>query len=132
GLSVELTRMEDVWTPLGTPSRYASHIVIYENGEPVKNGVVQVNHPVSYGPATVYQGSFGWSAIFTVRDEAGNIVFSGPSELGLFTARDNPDAPAGFIEIPAEGLRMSVIAPDTNPPNQPELDALNLTAGQMW
>lgn len=132
GLSIELTRMEDIWSPAGTPIHYASHITIYENGNPVKSGVVQVNHPVSYGPATVYQGSYGWSAVFTVRDASGNIVFSGPAELGLYTARDNPDAPAGFIDIPAEGVRLSVIAPDTNPPNQPELDALNLTAGEMW
>lgn len=132
GLSIELTRMEDIWSPAGTPIRYASHVVIHENGSPVKTGVVQVNHPVSYGPATVYQGSYGWTAVFTVRDTNGNIVFSGPSELGLFTARDNPDAPAGFIDMPVEGVRMSVIAPDTNPPNQPELDALNLTAGEMW
>ena len=132
GLSVELVRMEDVWTPIGTPTRYASHIVVYDNGEPVHTGIVQVNHPVSYGPATIYQGSFGWSAVFTVRDASGNIVFSGPSELGLFTARNNPDAPAGFIDIPVEGVRMSVIAPDTSPTNQPELDALNLSAGEMW
>lgn len=132
GLSIELTRVEDIWSPGGTPIDYASHIAIYENGEQVKTGIVRVNDPVSHGPATIYQGSFGWSAVFTVRDSSGNIVFAGPSELGLYTARDNPDAPAGFIGIPAEDVRLSVIAPDTNPPNQPELDELNLAAGEMW
>ncbi len=132
GLSVELIRVEDVYSPAGTAIDYASHINIYENGNLVENGVVRVNDPVTYGPATVYQGSFGWSAVFTVRDTNGNIVFSGPSELGLYTARDNPDAPAGFIDIPVEGVRMSVIGPDSNPPNLPELDTLNMVAGEMW
>lgn len=132
GLSVELVRVEDIYSPNGIAIEYASHIVIYENGEDVKEGVVRVNHPVSHGPATIYQSSFGFTAEFTVRDAAGNIVFSGPSELGLFTARNNPDAAAGFINIPAEGLRMSVIAPDSNAAKQPELDALQLVPGQMW
>lgn len=132
GLSIELTRVEDVYSQDGTAIDYASHVNIYENGNVVESGIVRVNDPLTYGPATVYQGSFGWSAVFTVRDMNGNIVFSGPSELGLYTARDNPDAPAGFIDIPAEGMRFSVIGPDSNPPNAPELDTLNLTAGQMW
>jgi cytochrome c biogenesis protein len=93
---------------------------------------VKVNHPVSYGPATFYQSSFGTTGEFTVRDAAGNIVFAGPVELGLFTSRANPDAPAGFINIPTENLRISVIAPDSNAPNLPELDDLRLAPGQMW
>lgn len=132
GLSVELIRVEDIYSQDGTAIDYASHVNIYENGNLVEEGVVRVNDPVTYGPATVYQGSFGWSAMFTVRDGSGNIVFSGPSELGLYTARDNPDAPAGFIDIPVEGVRMSVIGPDSDPRNLPELDALNLSAGEMW
>lgn len=132
GLAIELVRVEDVYSQDGTAIDYASHIVVYENGSPVETGVVRVNDPVTYGPATIYQGSFGWSAVFTVRDANGNIVFSGPSELGLYTARDNPDAPAGFVDIPAEGVRLSVIGPDSNPMNAPELDNLQLVAGEMW
>lgn len=132
GLSVELVRVVDTWNELGNPIDYTSQIQVYENGEPVKSGDVQVNHPMSYGPATFYQSSFGTTGEFTVRDSAGNIVFSGPTELGLFTARDNPDAPAGFIEIPTEGVRMSVIGPDSNAANLPMLDELQLAAGQMW
>jgi cytochrome c biogenesis protein len=132
GLSVELVRVRDTWNAQGSPIDYTSEIRVYENGEPVKIGDVKVNHPVSYGPATFYQSSFGTTGEFTVRDAAGNIVFSGPVELGLFTARANPDAPAGFINIPTENLRISVIAPDSNGPNLPELDDLKLAPGQMW
>jgi cytochrome c biogenesis protein len=132
GLSVELIRVRDTWNAQGSPIDYTSVVTLYENGEPVKTGDVQVNKPMSYGPATFYQSSFGTTGEFTVRDAAGSIVFSGPTELGLFTSRDNPDAPAGFINIPAEGVRISVIAPDANSANQPELDTLQLAPGEMW
>lgn len=132
GLSVELVRMRDTWNAQGSPIDYTSVITVYEDGAPVTTGDVRVNHPMSHGPATFYQSSFGITGEFTVRDAAGNIVFAGPTELGLFTARDNPDAPAGFIDIPAEGVRMSIIAPDSNTANQPDLDSLNLRAGEMW
>ncbi len=132
GLSVELIRVRDTWSAQGSPIDYTSVITVYENGEPVKTGDLRVNAPMSYGPATFYQSSFGTTGEFTVRDAAGNIVFSGPTELGLFTSRGNPDAPAGFITIPNEGLRLSVIAPDSNTINQPELDTLKLAPGEMW
>jgi cytochrome c biogenesis protein len=122
----------DTWNEMGNPIDYTSQIQVYENGKPVKSGDVKVNHPMSYGSATFYQSSFGTTGVFTVRNTNGDIVYSGPTELGLFTARDNPDAPAGFIDIPTEGVRMSVIGPDSNAMNLPELDALQLTAGQMW
>ena len=132
GLSVELIRVRDTWSAQGSPIDYTSVITVYENGEPVKTGDLQVNAPMSYGPATFYQSSFGTTGEFTVRDRAGNIVFSGPTELGLFTSRGNPDAPAGFISIPNEGVRISVIAPDSNSANQPDLDTLQLAPGEMW
>ena len=132
GLSIELVRVVDTWNEMGNPIDYTSQIQVYENGKPVKSGDVKVNHPMSYGSATFYQSSFGTTGVFTVRNTNGDIVYSGPTELGLFTARDNPDAPAGFIDIPTEGVRMSVIGPDSNAMNLPELDALQLTAGQMW
>lgn len=132
GLAIELNRVEDIYSQDGTAIDYVSHINIYEGGNLVESGQVRVNDPVTHGPATVYQGSFGWSAVFTIRDVHGNIVYSGPSPLGQFTARNNPDAPAGFIDIPAEGVRMSVIGPDSDPFTAPELDELQLTAGEMW
>lgn len=132
GISVELHRQRDAWSATGSPIDYVSEITIYDNGEPVKSDSVRVNHPASYGPATFYQSGFGSVAEFTVRDLNGNIVFGGPAILGLFNAKDNPDAPAGFIDIPIENVRMSVIAPDNDARSKPELDSLNLAAGEMW
>ncbi len=132
GLSVELISVTDTWSAVGIPVDYEAVVQIYENGKPVKDGSVRVNHPMTYGAATFYMTSFGFTADFTIRDAAGNIVFSGPTELGLYTSVSNPNAPAGFIDIPLDGVRMSVITPDTVDPDVPEVGDLNLEPGQVW
>lgn len=132
GISLELHKVTDTWSELGIPVKYESIVTVYKDGEPVKDGSIRVNHPLSYGPSTFYQASFGFTAIFTVRDANGDIVYSGPVPLGIKTSVANPDAPAGEFEVPIEGLRFVVIAPDSNSFNRPELDNLGLIPGQMW
>lgn len=132
GLSVELNRFRDTWTEVGIPMAYESEITIYENGEPVKSGALNVNHPMSYGNATFYQASFGNAAQMTIMDASGNVIYNDAADLGIFTMRDNPDAPAGVIRLPTEGVQLTLIAPDSDPANQPELDTLQLRSGELW
>jgi cytochrome c biogenesis protein len=132
GLSVELNRFQDTWTQVGIPMEYRSEITIYEDGKAVKSGDVTVNHPMSYRNATFYQSSFGNAAQMTITDGNGNIVYRDATELGIFTMRSNPDAPAGLIRLPGEGLQLTLIAPDSNPAKQPELDTMALESGQLW
>jgi cytochrome c biogenesis protein len=132
GLSVELNRFRDNWSAIGVPIDYRSDITIYEGGEPVKSGSVQVNGPLSYGNATFYQSSFGTAAQMKIMDSSGNVVYSDATDLGLFTKRDNPDAPAGVIQLPLEGVQLILIGPDSDPFNQPELDTMQLQSGQLW
>lgn len=132
GLAVELNRFQDTWSAQGVPIEYRSDITIYEDGQPVKSGSVTVNGPMSHGNATFYQSSFGTAAQMTILDANGNVVFSDAADMGLFTKRDNPDAPAGLIRLPGEGVQLILIGPDTNPFNQPELDTMQLLSGQLW
>ncbi len=132
GLSVELNRFRDDWAAVGVPIDYRSDVTIYENGQPVKTGSIRVNHPLSYRSATFYQSSFGNAAQMTVLDSGGNVVYSDATDLGLFTKADNPDAPAGIIRLPGEGVQLILIAPDADPASQPELDTMNLQSGQLW
>jgi cytochrome c biogenesis protein len=132
GLSVELNRFRDTWTEVGVPSQYTSEITIYEDGKEVKSGEVTVNHPMSYGNATFYQSSFGNAAQMTIQDANGNVLYSDAADLGIFTSRENPDAPAGFIRLPSENIQLTLIAPDSDPINRPELDSMNLRSGEMW
>lgn len=132
GLSVELNRFRDDWSAVGVPVDYRSDITIYENGDPVKTGSVRVNAPLSYRNATFYQSSFGNAAQMTIVDSGGNVVYSDATDLGLFTKRDNPDAPAGIIRLPGEGMQLILIGPDSDPMSQPELDTMGLQSGQLW
>lgn len=131
-LSVELVQFRDVYIETGDPVEYRSDVIIYDNGEPVKEGEITVNNPMTAGVATFYQASFGISADMVVRDATGNVLFDDPLEMGFFNHRDNPDAPAGLIRLPAQGVQLAVVAPDVDPANLPDRDTLNLANGQVW
>jgi cytochrome c biogenesis protein len=130
-LSVELVQFTDTYTPQGIASDYKAEIVIYDDGEPVKHETISPNDPTSWRTATFYQSSFGYGARMRVTDLAGNEVYAGTVDTGIFTFAGNPDAPAGFVELPSEQVTMTVVAPDINPASAPELDTLNLQNGQM-
>jgi cytochrome c biogenesis protein len=132
GLSVQLNRFQDSYTPIGIADQFRSNVTIFEDGEPVKTGDITVNNPLSYGTATFYQTDFGTSAEMEVKDRSGAILFAGPVDLGIFTYATNEDSPAGFVEIPAAGVVLTVVGPDIDPANAPQNDTLQLRNGQMW
>jgi len=131
-LSVQLVQFQDSYTPLGIADTYVSEIVIYDGDEPVRHETISPNNPVSYRTATFYQTSFGYGAQIVVTDRTGLVLYDDTVDLGIFNYRGNPDAPAGFDDIPGARMRMTVVGPDTLPLNQPELDTLNLLNGQMY
>ncbi len=131
-LSVELVQFQDSYTPIGTPDEFISEIVIYDDGNAVRRESISPNDPVSYRNATFYQTSLGHGSNMRVTDTTGAEVYNGTVDYGRFTFGGNPDAPAGFVQIPGEGVTMTVVAPDTFPNTAPELDTLNLKAGQMY
>lgn len=131
-LSVELVRFADTYLATGDADQYRSDVVIYDDGEKVKEGAITVNNPISAGVATFYQASFGISADMVVTDANGVELYNQPLEMGFFNLRDNPDAPAGLIRLPGQGLQVAVVAPDTNRANRPDLDTLQLQNGQVW
>ncbi|HEV2127640.1 MAG TPA: cytochrome c biogenesis protein ResB [Thermomicrobiales bacterium] len=131
-LSVELVRFRDAYIETGDPAEYRSDVIIYDDGSKVKDGEITVNSPISAGVATFYQASFGIASDIVVRDALGNVLFDAPVEMGFFNLRANPDAPAGLIRLPAQGVQIAVVAPDVDRANRPDLDTLNLANGQVW
>ena len=131
-LSVELVHFRDSYIQTGDASDYRSDVIIYDDGEQVEQGEITVNNPLSAGVATFYQASFGISVDMVVRDATGAVLYQQPLEMGFFNHRDNPDAPAGLIRLPAQGVQIAVVGPDTDRDNQPELDTLGLENGQVW
>lgn len=132
GLSVELNRFRDVWTPVGIASQYQSEVTIYDGDRPVKQGNINPNDPLTYGNATFYQASFGNAAQMRITDPFGNVLYDDAAEMGVYTLRGNPDAPAGLIRLPSEGVQITLALPDIKPTNKPELDALQLRSGELW
>ncbi len=139
GLSIKLVDFEDSYTELGMPSEYTSQLVVYKDGNEVKDGEITVNHPMNYRSTIIYQSSFGPAVNMRVQDADGNIIYEGAVPVGIdpdsgftLTARGNPDAPAGFLDLLPVGKRLLIIGPDANPTNQPELDTIQLRSGQMY
>lgn len=132
GLSVELVAFNDNWRPEGVADEYRSDLVIWKNGERVKEGSITVNNPLTYDNVTFYQSSYGQAAQIVITDDQGRVVFDDSIALGEYSAVDNPDAPAGTQTLPQVNAQINVIAQDENPLNAPELDTLNLANGQMY
>ncbi len=131
-LSVELVRFTDSYIQTGDAQEYRSDVIIYDGGTKVSEGPITVNHPISAGVATFYQASFGISVDMVIKDATGAELYNQPLEVGFFNLRENPDAPAGLIRLPAQGVQVAVVAPDTNRANRPDLDTLQLANGQVW
>jgi cytochrome c biogenesis protein len=132
GLSVELNRFRDTWTEVGIPAQYQSEVTIYDGNQPAKQGAISVNHPVGYDNATFYQASFGNAARMRISDANGNVLYDDAAEMGIYTLRDNPDAPAGLIRLPSQGVQVTLVSPDIAPTQTPELDRLQLRSGELW
>lgn len=131
GLSIKLDRFVDTYYQDAVAKQYRSDLVILKDGKPVKTASITVNHPTNYDNTIIYQSSFGDAASFRITDNAGHVLFDDSIPLGLYHAVFNPDAPAGVLDLP-QGYHLNVIAPDSNPGNQPQLDPLQIQTGQMY
>ena len=131
-LSIRLDRFDDTYVESGLPAEYTSHITLLDNGKPVDQGAITVNHPLTYRDVVIYQSSFGQAVQLRVRDVTGNVLYEGAVDMGLYRASDNSDAPAGVLNLPNAGVSLSVIAPDEDPFNDPAADTLNLADQQIY
>ncbi|HYJ13267.1 MAG TPA: cytochrome c biogenesis protein ResB [Thermomicrobiales bacterium] len=131
-LSVELVNFRDSYTPGAVAESYEADIIIYDGDTPVRSATISPNHPTSYGSATIYQSSLGYGATMNVTGPGGTLLYNGTVDLGVFNFQGNPDAPAGFVAIPAANAVMTIVGPDTKPLENPDLDSLNLLNGQMF
>ncbi|MBI4234031.1 MAG: cytochrome c biogenesis protein ResB, partial [Chloroflexi bacterium] len=73
-LSLKLESIVDEYWPEGPPKDYRSQVVLYENGQEVQQGVLRVNHPMSYKGVRFYQSFFGQAVVTEVRDQSGQTL----------------------------------------------------------
>jgi cytochrome c biogenesis protein len=132
GLSVRLDDFSEVYREDGSALEYRSDITLIKNGEPVDSGSMTVNNPLTFGDIVFYQSGFGQAVAVRIEDGDGRVLFDDSLPLGPFQSRLNPDAPAARMDLVPAGVALSIVAPDENPANAPELDTLQLRPGQMF
>jgi len=91
-----------------------------------------VNNPLTFGNIVFYQSGFGQAVALKIENSAGQVLFDDALPLGPFQSKLNPDAPAARMDLLPAGVALSVVAPDEDPANAPELDTLQLRPGEMF
>src|SRR4029079_2749666 len=69
GMSVEATRFSDSYYANGSPSDYASDLVVHKDGQQVGAATVRVNQPLRVGDVAFYQSFFGAAAAMRIADK---------------------------------------------------------------
>lgn len=123
GLSVKAVSFSDSYYPNGAPSDYATDVVLYSDGTPVRRQTVRVNQPLRYEGVAFFQSFFGAAAVMRVKDQKGDVVFNEGVPL-LFGTDDNRRR-VGRFSLPDSGLTGFVIGAASG-----EVDAA-IKAGQM-
>jgi cytochrome c biogenesis protein len=60
GFLLRLDKFETEYYPQGGVKDWKSSLTVLDGGTPALNGVVEVNHPLSYRGFSFYQTSYGW------------------------------------------------------------------------
>ena len=132
GVDVRLDDFSEVYREDGTALAYRSDITVMRDGQPIQSGSMTVNNPMTFGNIVFYQSGFGQAVALKIEDRDGQVLFDDALPLGPFQSRLNPDAPAARMDLLPAGVALSVVAPDENSANAPELDTLQLRPGEMF
>ena len=108
GLTVEAKRFMDSYYPNGSPSDYASDLVVYRDGQPIGAATVRVNEPMSIAGVSLYQSFFGPAASIRIAGSDGKVLFDQgvPLQYGF----GDDIHVAGQIILPS-GFTAYVVAP---------------------
>ena len=107
GLSVKAMSFNDAYYPDGSPSDYASDLVLYKNGAQVDRQTIRVNHPLKRDGVSFYQSFFGEAAAIKVTDSAGKTLYDDAAALQWQS--DDGQQSIGKFDIKSKGLTVYVI-----------------------
>jgi cytochrome c biogenesis protein len=109
GLSVQAKSFNDAYYPDGSPSDYASELVLYKDGAQVAQQTVRVNHPLTWGGISFYQSSFGSAAVMKVTDAAGKTLYA--DNVPLILGSKDGQYSLGQFPLADQGLTVYVVEP---------------------
>ena len=115
GLSLKLVSFADEYYSDGTARDYRSDVVLYKNAQQVDEGVVRVNHPLTYGGVRIYQSYFGPAVRVSVADNA-TILYQGGIPLNRPILGGSVQGSGGTVDLPA-GLTILVFMPNPSVPD---------------
>ena len=107
-LSLKLVSFVDEYYDNGSPKDYRSDVVLYENSQPVKQAIIQVNHPMVYKGIRFYQSYFGPAAKMQVRDENGQDVFNDNVPMDSSFDLEGVRRYEGFFELPLPQASLNI------------------------
>ena len=58
--ALRLDKFETEYYPQGGVKDWKSTVTVVEDGRPARRGIIEVNHPLSYGGFSFYQMGYGW------------------------------------------------------------------------
>jgi cytochrome c biogenesis protein len=123
GLAIKTMSFNDAYYPDGSPSDYASDLVLYKDGVAVDRQTIRVNHPLKRDGISFYQSFFGEAAALKVTDTAGKTVFNDAVALA-WTSKDGTHSIGQFTMKP-QGVSVYVVVPSSGRPDP------NIKAGQL-
>src|SRR5450631_655339 len=123
GLTLEATSFNDAYYPDGTPSDYASGLVLSKNGIEVQSQTVRVNHPMRRDGIAFYMSYFGVAAGMKVTDATGKTVYS--QAVPLAWTSDDGTKSIGQFKMPANALSVELVVPASGQTDP------NIKAGQL-
>ncbi len=82
----------------GQPRHFTAHVTTTARpGASPEEQVLEVNHPIEMGGATVFLLGNGYAPVITVRDGSGKVVYS---QATPFLAQDNNYKSSGAVKVP--------------------------------
>jgi cytochrome c biogenesis protein len=107
GLSVEARNFTDSYYANGSPSDYASDLVVYKDGQQAGAATIRVNQPMRVADVTFYQSYFGAAAAMKIADASGKVIFEQGVPLEWTSSEGTRSV--GLIALPEAGLNVYVL-----------------------
>lgn len=122
-LSIKAMSFTDAYYDNGSPSDYASSLIVYDRGVQVSEKTIRVNDPLRVGDVTLYQSFFGPAADLVVRDTSGKVLYE--QGVPLQWASSDDTKAIGQFQLPGQDLTVYVIGAASG-----QVDP-NIRAGQI-
>ncbi|MEK7847626.1 MAG: cytochrome c biogenesis protein ResB, partial [Chloroflexota bacterium] len=108
-LSLRVLSFVDEYWPEGPPKDYRSEVILYENGQEVRQATIRVNHPLKYKGVRFYQSFYGQAVVMEVKDPQEEVVFDDAVALGWTTGKKPLQRPLGLFQLPRSDMEVYIV-----------------------